>query len=108
MIKYSKFTLFFILLFVISCSSSKQTTNKNIPSFDKWEKAVLNIESVSDKYNIQEILNYIKDRKNQNKIYSELDSINDYNELRLQNNKVSGTAIYLSEGENRYLSLIHI
>jgi hypothetical protein len=103
MIKYSQFALLFVFPFVVSCSLSKQTTNKNIPSFDKWEKAVLNIESVSDRYNIHEILNYIKDRKNQNKKYSELDSLNDYNELRSQIIKVSGTAIYLSEGDNRYL-----
>jgi hypothetical protein len=103
MIKFRTILFLILLNLLLSCSSSKNISNKSISAFDKWEKAVLNIESISDKYSIYEIFTIIQERRRQNKNYSESDSLKDYNQLREQITKISGTAIYLSDGDNRYL-----
>ncbi len=103
MIIFFRVTLFFMMTFLVSCALSKHITTQTSFPVGLWEKSVLNIESVCDRYNIYEILNFIKEKKSHIKEYSGKDSLNDYNELRSQTIRVSGTAIYLSDGDNRYL-----
>jgi|GEM_PF-5715327 len=89
--------------FILSCTSSKNIFDKKTIAFNSWQNAVINIESENDKYNINDILNYIKERKKLNKDYTKDDSLKDYNLLRYEVNKVSGTAIYVEDEDRRYL-----
>jgi hypothetical protein len=103
MTKFLLLILFVSNVFILSCTSSKNIADSKTIAFNNWQNAVINIESENDKYNINEILNYIKERKKLNKDYTKDDSLKDYNLLRYEVNKISGTAIYIEDGNNRYL-----
>lgn len=87
----------------ISCRPSKMITASSKTAIDKWGKAVLNIESVCDRYNINDIQAYLKGKRKLDSSYSFSDSVNEYKSLRYQVDTVTGTAIFLAEGNNRYL-----
>src|ERR1035437_3059577 len=99
-------TLSILLLLPTICFSQKQKKQIMVSEdsiINKWQKAVIDIASESDKLNIYPLLQFISSRKQQNKSYSLIDSLKDYDSLRSLINRTSGTAIYLADGKNRYL-----
>src|ERR1022692_1986506 len=98
-----KYIFAFIIIVLNSCISSKKLKSTDNNSINKWEAAVIDLKSESDKYSIYQILKFIDDKAINNKAYNKIDKQKDYDSLLQLSNVTSGTAIFFADGENRYL-----
>lgn len=89
--------------FTISCNTSKKVALIEKTSINKWEKAVLNIESIRDKYSLIEIEKYLNEKKVKNKNYSDSDYNKEFKLLREETETITGSAIYLEDSGYKYL-----
>ena len=93
---------YFLLLFIVSCKSGEKLKKTSFKDFN-WNKCVVDIKSESDRYNILEIQKFIDEKGKVIKTYSKEQRDKDYDSLRLITNTITGTALYLADGPNRYL-----